>query len=314
MGCAAAPNGGADTNLGVFLSPVIGTVRGQMKSLLALTVVGALGALTLGACGPGGRNTGDDTMVDAPGPVVDSPPAVDTSRVYAHSGSTLYRLDNLTLSTTQIGTMSAIAPQSLTDLAIDKDAHMVGVTLDKLYSIDSATGAATLIKALDVTAQNFTSLSFVPDPANNTADILIAASDQGEVFKIDQATGAATKIGAYGMTTDGKKIVSSGDIIGVRGFGIYATVDVGTETNDYLAKIDPLNNWKATVMPMSTGHNRIFGLGFWGGKIYGFVAGTAANTGAMIQIDPVTGASTDLSSGNVQWFGAAVGTDAPILQ
>jgi len=122
------------------------------------------------------------------------------------------------------------------------------------------------------------------------------------------------KVGNFGMTADGKKIVSSGDLIGVRGFGIYATVDVGTETNDYLARIDPLNNWKATLMPMSTGHNRIFGLGFWGGKVYGFVAGTAANTGAMVQIDPVMGTSTDLSSGNVQWYGAAVATDAPIIQ
>jgi len=265
----------------------------------------------LAACGPSGR--GDDG-IDAPGATVDSPPAVDTSRVYAHSGTTLYRMDANTLGSVQIGTMAGIGTQSLTDLAIDKDDHMVGVTLDKLYSLDPATGAATLIKALDVTAQNFTSLSFVPNPADSTTDILVSASDQGDVFQIDQTTGVATKVGNFGMTTDGKKIVSSGDLIGVRGFGIYATVDVGTETNDYLAKIDPLNNWKATLMPMSTGHNRIFGLGFWGGKVYGFVAGTAASTGAMIQIDPVMGTSTDLSSGNVQWYGAAVATDAPIIQ
>ena len=56
-------------------------------------------------------------------------------------------MDALTLSTIPIGPMAGIGAQSLTDLAIDKDDHMVGITLDKLYSIDPATGAATLIKA-----------------------------------------------------------------------------------------------------------------------------------------------------------------------
>ena len=34
----------------------------------------------------------------------------------------------------------------------------------------------------------------------------------------------------------------------------------------------------------------------------------------MIQIDPNTGTSTDLSSGTVRWFGAGVATDAPVIQ
>jgi hypothetical protein len=252
-------------------------------------------------------------MVDAPGSV-DAPPAVDMSRVYAHSGGTLYRMDAVTLTAVAIGPMAGIGTQSLTDLAIDKDDHMVGITLDKLYSLDPATGAATLIKDLSQSARGFTSLSFVPDPANPTADILVSANDQGDVFQIDPTTGSATKIGSYG-TTGGGKVISSGDLIGVRGFGIYATVDVGTEPMDYLAKIDPANGWKATPLGTGTQHNNIFGLGFWGGKIYGFVdKGASASGGTMIEIDPNTGASTDLTSGNVRWFGAGVATDAPIIQ
>lgn len=278
-----------------------------MRILLAMSV--------LAACGPSGR--GDDgPSIDAPaGPTPDSPPAVDTSRVFAHSGTTLYRMDNLTLAAVAIGPMNGIGTQSLTDLAIDKDDHMVGITLDKLYSIDPATGAATLIKDLSQSANGFTSLSFVPDPSNPTADILVSANDQGDVFKIDQTTGNATKIGSYGMTSGGKKIISSGDLIGVRGFGIYATVDVGTDPTDYLAKIDPMNGWKATPLPNATMYDDIFGLGFWGGRVYGFVdKGPSANGGAMIQIDATTGISTDLSQANVRWFGAGVATDAPIIQ
>ena len=75
---------------------------------------------------------------------------------------------------------------------------------------------------------------------------------------------SATKIGSYGMTGAGK-VVSSGDLIGVRGLGIYATVDVGNEANDYLAKIDPVT-WKATPIGTGTGYNDIFGLAYWAGR------------------------------------------------
>lgn len=269
-------------------------------------------ACALAACGPAGRETGGTP--DAPGPVGDSPPVVDMSRVYAHSGGTLYRMNAQTFAAVAIGPMAGIGTQSMTDLAIDKDDHMVGITLDKLYSIDPATGAATLIKDLSQSAQGFTSLSFVPDPVNSALDILVSANSAGDVFKIDPVAGTAIKIGNYGMSGT-KKIGSSGDLIGVRGFGIYATVNVGTDPNDYLAKIDPANGWKAEPRPYATMHKNIFGLGFWGGKIYGFVdEGATANSGKMISIDPMTGASTDLSSGNVRWFGAAVATDAPTIE
>jgi len=36
--------------------------------------------------------------------------------------------------------------------------------------------------------------------------------------------------------------------------------------------------------------------------------------GKMIQIDPVTGAATELNSAGVRWFGAGVTTTAPLIQ
>lgn len=264
----------------------------------------------LAACGPSDRPAGTP---DAPGPTADAPPVKDMSRVYAHNADTLYRMNAQTFAAVPIGTMAGIGTMGLTDLAIDNANHMVGITRTQLFSIDPATGAATLVKDLTQSAQGFTSLSYVPDPANPTADILISANDQGAVFQINPNTGDATQIGSYGNNSAGKKIVSSGDIIGVRGFGIYATVDVGTEVNDYLAKIDPANGWKATPLPYATMKDHIFGLGFWAGKVYGFVA-DAGTSGQMVEIDPTTGASTDRSSGNVRWFGAAVATDAPVIE
>jgi hypothetical protein len=235
------------------------------------------------------------------------------SRVYAHSGDTLYRLNPTTLSAMQIGAMTGI-DGNLLDLAVDNTDRIVGTTRTQLYSINATTGAATLIRMLDATAQGFTSLSFIPDPAGTGPDLLISANEDGDVFQINESSGVATLVGNYGMH-NGMQVKSSGDLFGVRGYGIYATVDVGTGTMDYLAKVDPANGWKATPLAQSADHDKIFGLGFWGGKIYGFVDnGFEAGTGTMLQLDSVTGAATVLSSGNERWFGAGVTTDAPIIQ
>jgi hypothetical protein len=263
------------------------------------------------ACGAGGHGAGDDSGIDAPGSASDG--GMDISLVYAHSGTMLYRVDSTSFTTVAIGPFN-IDGESLTDLAVDKNEHIVGITLDRLYSIDSTTGSATLIKSLSQSATGFTSLSYIPtdltDP--NSADILVSANDDGAVYQIDATTGSAKQIGSYGMSGS-NKIASSGDLIGVRDLGIYATVDVGNQqTNDYLAKIDPAT-WQATLIGSGTGFAKIFGLGFWAGTIYGFVDG-GDNAGKMITIDSTTGVGTLVNSGTVEWYGAGVTTDAPIIQ
>ena len=269
-----------------------------------------------GACGPSERSGGQ--TVDAAGGgsgSADAASQASDSRVYAHSGSTLYRIDTQTLAPVMVGTMTGLGTQSLTDLAIDKSDKMIGITLDKLYSLDATTGAATLIKDLSQNAQGFTSLSFVPSDLSdpNSADILVSANSVGDVFQIDTTAGTATKLGSYGTLPAGR-VGSSGDLIGVRGLGIYATVNIGTDptAQDYLARIDP-TTWTATPLGTGTGFNDIFGLGFWQGTIYGF-ASTGTNTGTIITIDPNTGKGTEVLSGAIRWYGAGVSTDAPVLQ
>jgi hypothetical protein len=237
----------------------------------------------------------------------------DFSKVYAHSGSELYRIDTTTLAPQLVGPITGIGTQSLTDLAIDGDDHMLGVTLDKLYQLDPATGAATLVTQLMM--DGFTSLCFVPTDLDDpqSPEQLIAANDQGAVFVIDQATGDATVVGDYGTAAAGK-IRSSGDIVAIRGFGLYATVTIGDTLSDpdYLARIDPVT-WAATPLGVGTGYDRIFGLGFWRGSIYGFVD-VPASGGAFISVDPNTGASTLIEAGAIRWFGAGVTTDAPVIE
>lgn len=273
--------------------------------------------LLAAACSPSDR--GSAAAPDAPAgdePADSRPVLVDTSRVYAHSGTTLYHMNSVTLATTAINEMTGLGDQSLTDLAIDKDDNVVGITLDKLYSIDVTTGDAALIAELDLGNNNVTSLSYIPEDLADpqSPDMLVAASDQGKVFRIDPATGDVEQIGDYGTAALGK-IRSSGDLFAVRGLGVFASVDVGTGAPgpDFLATIDPSNGWKATLRPNDTGFDRIFGIGFWGGVIYGFIDLGANKGGAMIQIDANTGVGTELSTGDVRWFGAGVATDAPIL-
>ena len=65
-------------------------------------------------CSPGGR---DNTQTDSGTGNRDTGGNVDMSRVYAHSGTRLYRVDTQTLMPVEIGQFTGIGTQSLTDLA-----------------------------------------------------------------------------------------------------------------------------------------------------------------------------------------------------
>ena len=59
----------------------------------------------------------------------------------------------------------------------------------------------------------------------------------------------------------------------------------GPRANDRLARIDPATGAATVIGP--TGFRKIWGLGFWGNKVFGFT-----QTGQFILIDPRTGAGT----------------------
>ncbi|MCE9576329.1 MAG: hypothetical protein K8W52_24490 [Deltaproteobacteria bacterium] len=284
-------------------------------------------ALVLAACGPSVGASVDakpgtaDAATDAPvGPDANltDAPLTEVSKVYAHSGKQLYRIDTTTAQPTPvlIGTFTDSGPDlgtaSITDIAVDKAGKMTGCTLKKIFTIDPATAAVTFVAALPSGTPNITSLSYVPVDLNdpNSAEILVAVDTDGNVLKIEGTT--ITTVGSYGMS-NGEVIGSSGDIVAVRGEGIFATVDIGTTltNNDYLAKIDP-TTWNATIVGTDLGVSKVFGLGYWRTKLYGFVdVGTGA--GQILEIDPKTGAVTPGATGTIEWFGAGVTTDAPIV-
>ena len=228
--------------------------------------------------------------------------------------TTLYKVDTTTFAAADRRRHDrASATQSLTDLAIDKNDKMVGITLDKLYGIDSTTGTVTLIKDLSQSASGFTSLSYIPTDLERSEQRRHPGVGERSGRGLQDRSGDRRRdqLGSYGTVALGK-VVSSGDLVGVRGLGIYATVNVGTEANDYLAKIDPAT-WKATPLGTGTGFANIFGLGYWAGKFYGFVDG---GTGAGKIIDDRSEhrcRARRSAPARMRWYGAGVTTDAPII-
>lgn len=282
-----------------------------MRRVPAYSLAALLGA----ACGPS-TSTGDDDVVADSGAGIDAgsgfadadpfrpdaPPPPENAAVYAHSSNTLFRVDPDTLIVTQVAPFQwPNGLDTMTDIAIDKDGNMIGISFDSVYAVDKDTAACTYLAAL---SEDFNGLSFVPveGPDPGGAEMLIAAANSGTVYQVDPNTGATTPVGAYGNGWG-----SSGDIVSVRGH-TYATVVEDFTATDKLARIDPSNGFAATIIG-DTGFQDIWGVGYWGDKVYGF-----AETTSFVLIDVNTGAATEVETSPVHWWGAGVTTSAPVIE
>jgi hypothetical protein len=218
--------------------------------------------------------------------------------VYAHTASSLYRVDPDTFAITKVGDFGFSVLEEMTDLGIDANGALVGVSRTSVYAVDASTAHATLLSTGTIGGQ-FNGLSFVPSAGG--PDILIGTTNSdGNVYQINPMTGAATAIGNMGGS-----YVSSGDVVSVAGFGTVQTVP--GSTHDVLVKLAP-GTYAATPIGSNTGFDEIFGLGFWKGKVFGFTS-----AGQIITIDPMTGVGTQVATTSMSWYGAAVTTTAPII-
>jgi hypothetical protein len=259
------------------------------------------------ACGPPVQpaDNFDANVVPAPDADPDEPdagPPPFFGSVYVHSYDNLYAVDPETLEVTLIGPFLwpvGFEEEMMTDIAIDRDGNITGISFGAVYAVDKDTVQCTFLSNLK--GQQFNGLSWVPegliDPGG---EVLIGSGLQGSVWRINPMTGESVEIGDYGGVVE-----SSGDIVSVAGFGTVATVKNGS-TNDYLARIDELTG-NATIIG-STGYPDIWGVGYWHNKVFGFVA-----TNEFVLIDVDTGAATYVSTGPENWAGAGVTTMAPIV-
>jgi hypothetical protein len=230
--------------------------------------------------------------------------------VYAHSGSDLFRVDPQTLEITRVGPFIVKGlPRdrylnTVTDIALDKDGHMTGVTFTELMSINVETAECTVIAPLR-NGSVMNGLSWIR--TDNGDEILAATGNDGTVLRIDPKAGTSTVIGNL---SQGQR--SSGDLVSVANYGTLITLrgdgpnPAGSGGTDLLAKIDPMTGAATVIGP--TGFKHVYGIGFWGNRVFGFT-----DTGEFILIDPKTGAGKLVQQVTAYPFwGAGVSTSAPV--
>jgi len=247
-------------------------------------------------------------------PSVDTPPssagssdsgAFTPAYVFGHSSTRLYRLDADTLQVTDLGlfrfrtTAGTITFDEMTDIAVNNAGHMYGCSFDTLYDVNLNTMEAHAVASL---TGSFNGLTFYPagtlDPME---EVLVGAINSGDaLYRINLSTGATTPVGSYGGGW-----VSSGDIVSIDGDFTYATVKRGTG-GDHLAVVDPVTG-VATVRAAAVGTNKLWGLGYWNGVLYGFAEG-----GQIVTINRDTGVGSVLETQNVAFWGAGVTTAAKL--
>jgi hypothetical protein len=278
-------------------------------------------SLFLVACGPsrGGDDDDDTGGIDARGGSPDAnnggpdggnggPDAADnggTTAVFAHTASTLFRVDPITYAITRVGDFAWPAGNdSMTDIAIDENGLMIGTSFNRVYRVDPDTAACTMLS--NNLQGMFNGLSFVPGMLAfgvDGPDVLVGTrAADGKVFEVNPMTGATTEIGDMG-----EGFSSSGDIVAVTGFGMVATVPTGTFGPDKLVRLAP-TTFAATPIGASTGFDDLWGVGFWAGRVFGFSEG-----GNLTIIDSATGVGTSVATGGEAWWGAAVTTAAPLI-
>jgi hypothetical protein len=239
------------------------------------------------------------TVGDATPPPPDTGPPPEVAVVYAHSPSTLYKLDPNTKAVSVVGDFKNCS--SVIDMAIDENGNGYCTTFGAFYKLDLKTATCTQVS----TGSYPNSLSFVPkgtlDP---NAEALVGYFGSSYV-RINLTTGAVTNVGAL---TGG--FSSSGDIVSVKNGGTFLTVN-GNSCNDCLLQVDPKTG--NVVQNYGTvNHSSVFGLAFWAGALFGF-----DDSGQLFQItangNGIQTQNINMPSKppNLQFWGAGSTTSAP---
>lgn len=231
----------------------------------------------------------------------DKPGSINSSRMYAHSSSTLWSVDVATYEPALIGDF--VWPNGvdqMTDLAIDRHGQLFGVSFGGMYVCHPVTAVCWALGGLPA---SYNGLTFVPaGTLLPDKDALIGISEEGDWYHLTIADQMVTaeKLGGYGG-----QYSSAGDAFSIEGVGTFAAVyKVGVNTT-VIVSVDPLTGKvlaDLAVLPLST----VWGLAGWEGAIVAFDF-----TGDMAKVDPMTKEITLLGNKPSEWWGAAVSTVLP---
>jgi|GEM_PF-1399406 len=242
--------------------------------------------------------------------------------VYAHSDHVLYYIDLSMKTLVTVGPFNAplvpsgtkMVEDTITDLAVAPDGTIYVVSKSQLYRADATTGHVTAVGPVALCGADNIALSFTPDGS------LYVADHKGAFCKIDLGTNppAVSQIG-----TIGNGMALSGDIVTIADGTMYGTAyklsdnaSSGTQINNLLVKIDPTTGASTQVIG-STGFPKLFGAAYALGQVFGF---THDGSGAVVTIDPKTGAGTAFNTFNdpatgkgIAFAGAGVNSLVPAI-
>ena len=217
--------------------------------------------------------------------------------VFGHSESTLYRVDTVTRSVTEVGVFQGCT--YVADIALDESSNIYASTGSELFLVETNTARCTRIAG--GTFPN--SLSFVPAGTVESDREALVGFQGGAYVKIDPKTGVVTKLGEIG---DG--LQSSGDVVSAKGGKTFVTVK-GKDCADCLVEIDPATG-RSKVNWGPIGKPDVFGLAFWAGELYAFT-----NAGELLLLTLDTGklVATPIAIANApkKFWGAGSTTSAP---
>lgn len=232
----------------------------------------------------------------APDAGTEEPPPPAPEPIYIHTGGTLFsyrHADNAAVRVADFATRGGPITQ-MVDIAIDTRGRMFGGSseldgdrmVNRVYRIDPTDARCTFLFEFDDILHGMT---FLPDGRLVIAGRRVSAVDPDDgrvLLEFAQASGYET----------------SGDIVGLPDGKLYWTVR-GEVDGDEVIRIDPQTG--ELVRVGAAGLDRLFGLGFAEGRLFGF-----SSSGFVVAIEPESGRVVGQDRLEGRWFGA---TTNPVL-
>ena len=215
--------------------------------------------------------------------------------VFAHTSSVLYRLDPDTLAVEQIGPFTGCG--SVVDIAVDQD-NNIYASAGGIYSVDAETAVCTLV----VSGGFGNNLSFVaPGVLDPDREILVSYSGT-QYRSIDPESGEITNHGTipWGVSGDVVSVKDGPTYVSVNGAsGVDHLIEVDAETGELIFDAGPIGS-----------ETTVYGLGYWGGTIYGFSAN--GHITEITEHDDGTITAEVIDDGGIAFWGAGSSTSAPV--
>lgn len=221
---------------------------------------------------------GDDTDTDTDEPIASAP-------LYANTKGELFTVDPQTGWVTAVGTFrhGGDTVEGMVDIAVDADGRLFGATFDTLWRVDPETAALSPLCEVP--------FAFYALTATDSGELVGGAED--DLLLIDPDTCASS------FLSQGADHETSGDLVGLPDGFLYWTTLGGRDKPDELVRVHPQTGQAQRIG--SVGFDRLFGLAYAEGQLYGF-----SSSGDIIRIDPRQGHASLLAhTGDLSWWGAA---------